>query len=225
MRVRFCDEFDGGFGWIVDELRGRTSHAVAVDGAVWLVDPVDAPGVDERVRALGEPAGIVQLLDRHNRDAAALSRRLGVPYLRVPRTGGSTPFELIAIVDLPRWREVALWWPGGRVLAVADALGTLPYFRAGGEQLGVYPWLRLTPPAQLGELDPLHVLCGHGEGVHGEAASAALRSALRTSRLQAPAAFVRGGGWLAAELARRARLGGVRRNPRRSSSRRRSDGQ
>ena len=52
MTIRFCDEFDGGIGWIADELLGRTSHALVVDGGVWLVDPVAAPEAEERVRVL-----------------------------------------------------------------------------------------------------------------------------------------------------------------------------
>lgn len=57
----------------------RASHALAVEGRVWLVDPVDAPELEARIRLLGEPAGVVQLLDRHGRDCAAWAARLGVP--------------------------------------------------------------------------------------------------------------------------------------------------
>ena len=38
----------------------------------------------ERALTLGEPAGVLQLLDRHNRDCAALAARLGVPHLVAP---------------------------------------------------------------------------------------------------------------------------------------------
>jgi hypothetical protein len=40
LRVRFCDEFDGGFGWIVDEFMERCSHALVANGRVWVIDPV-----------------------------------------------------------------------------------------------------------------------------------------------------------------------------------------
>ena len=43
--VTFCDESDGGFGWIAPEppWMQRASHALAADGGVWLVDPTDFP--------------------------------------------------------------------------------------------------------------------------------------------------------------------------------------
>ena len=45
--------------------------------------------------ALGEPAGVVQLLDRHNRDCAAVAAELGVPHLVVPDAVPDSPFEAI----------------------------------------------------------------------------------------------------------------------------------
>jgi len=175
--MRLCDEQDFGFGWISDGPVPRTSHALAADSGVWIVEPVDAPGLDERIAALGEPRGVLQLLDRHNRDGEAVARRLGVPLHRL----GTGPFEAIGIVRIPGWRELALWWPERRVLVAGDALGTLPYFREPGAVLGIHPLLRLTPPRQLAALEPLHVLVGHGEGVHEDAADE-LRRALRRSR-------------------------------------------
>jgi hypothetical protein len=185
MRVRFCDEFDAGFGWIADEFMQRCSHALVVEGRVWLIDPVDGDGVEERVRAAGTPAGVLQLLDRHNRDCAALAARLGVRHHLVPQ-GSLGPFGFVGVKDSRSWKEVALWWPERRVLVCADALGTAPYFRAGDERLAVHPLLRLSPPLrQLGALEPDVVLCGHGEGLL-EDASGALRQALSTSRRRIP---------------------------------------
>jgi glyoxylase-like metal-dependent hydrolase (beta-lactamase superfamily II) len=185
---RWVDEFDGSFGWAIEEVRRRTSHALVVDGDVWLVDPVVVPGLDERVRAAGVPRGVIQLLDRHKRDAREFAARLGVPHLRLPDHDHDTPFSFVPLVAMPGWHEVALWWPEQRVLACGDALGTLPYFVAPGERLGVYPWLRLAPPAGLRLVEPLHVLCGHGEGVHGDDTPALLREALDTSRRRMPGA-------------------------------------
>ena len=175
-----------GFGWLIRERYARTSHALAAGGLVWLVDPVDVEGLDERVRASGEPAGVIQLLDRHNRDCAAIASRLGVPHQVVPETLPDTPFELVRVVRLPRWHEVALWWPERRVLVCADALGTVRFFTAGGGPIGVHPLLRLKPPHSLGRYEPEHVLVGHGEGVHGDDAAPALREALATARTGLP---------------------------------------
>jgi hypothetical protein len=181
--VEAVDEFDGGFGWILrNELMQRCSHALVADGRVWVIDPVDAAGVEERVRAAGEPAGVLQLLDRHNRDCAELARRLEVPHHVVPRAS-IAPFEFLPIRSSRRWREVALWWPDKRVLVCADALGTAAYFCAGGEPLGVHPLLRLRPPRL--DVQPAAILCGHGPGVFA-AADSALREALSTSRRRIP---------------------------------------
>jgi hypothetical protein len=186
--VRVCDELeDGSFGWIEPGFLRRCSHALAVDGRVYLIDPVDEDGLDERINAAGEPAGVIQLLDRHNRDCTELARRLAVPlhYLAAP-----APFVAIPLATPPRWNEIALWWPERRVLVCADALGTISYFRAPGERLGVHPLLRLRPPRALRRVYPEHVLTGHGEGVHDDAA-AALHEALRTSRRRLPAVLLR----------------------------------
>jgi hypothetical protein len=183
----FVDELDWGFGWASPErpkLR-MTSHALLADGGVWLVDPSEADGIEERVRALGEPAGVIQLLDRHARACASFAQRLGVPHHVVPFNGVG-PFETIPLVRRRLWRESALWWPERRVLVCADALGTVRhYFALGGEPLGVHPLLRLIPPRQLARLEPEHVLVGHGKGVH-EGATGALRDALRNSRRRLP---------------------------------------
>ena len=192
MRVRFCDELDWGFGWIAAEppLIQRCSHALRVDGKVWIFDAVEGEGVEERIRALGEPAGVVQLLDRHARDCATLAQKLGVPLHRVPfLVVPDTPFRPLLIVRNRYWQEIALWWQARQVLICADALGTVGYFCAPGERLGVHPLLRLVPPQRLGALEPAHVLVGHGEGIHDDAA-AALHEALSTSGRRIPRLLV-----------------------------------
>jgi hypothetical protein len=177
LTFRFCDESDYGFGWIPHERLVRTSHALAVEGRVWLVDVVVWPDALERARSLGEPAGVIQLLDRHNRDCADVAAQLGVPHLRVPDRLDA-PLQIVRVVNLPLWHERALWWPEGRVLVVADALGTVGYFTPRGAALGVHPLLRLFPPKRrLGRLEPDVVLVGHGEGVRN--ASQPFRKALR----------------------------------------------
>jgi hypothetical protein len=190
--LRFCDELEDGrgFGWVADEFLERASHALAADGGVWVLDPLAFPEAEERARALGEPRGVITLLDRHRRDSAEVAERLGVPHLEVPYDGvPGAPFELLPVRRGRLWREVALWWPEARVLACGDALGTTAYYRAGDERLAVHPLLRLRPPRALAALEPLHVLCGHGEGVRGEEATPALQEALATARRRLPRAW------------------------------------
>jgi hypothetical protein len=203
VEIVVCDETELGFGWIAPEppRLERASHALLAGGRVWLVDPVDGAGVEERVRGLGEPAGVLQLLDRHPRDCAELARRLEVPHLRLPFGGvPGSPFEVRKVLDVPGWRELALWWEDERVLVCAEALGTVGYYRAPGEPLAVHPFLRLYQPRALRDvarcLAPGHVLVGHGEGIHGEGAAAALAQAVRGARRATPR-------WLRHQLRRR----------------------
>ena len=192
MILERCDEFEGGFGWTEPGFLERASHALEVGGGVLLFDPVDMPGIEEGIRALGEPEAVVQLLDRHERDCAAIAVRLGVPHLRMELGAHGGRGRLVRIVWNRVWKEVAFWEPERRVLVVADALGTVGYFTAPGEPIGVHPLLRLRPPRDLGELEPEHILCGHGAGVHGPTAAAALREALATSRRRLPRALASG---------------------------------
>jgi hypothetical protein len=187
MNVGFVDELDDAFGWIDDSRLRRASHALAAAERVWVFDPIAGDGVEERIRSLGEPAAVVQLLDRHDRDAAPLAQRLGVPLEIVPEVLPGTPFRLLPILRSRFWREVALWWPERRILVCGDALGTIPnYFRAGEERVGVHPFLRVRPPRRLSGLDPLHVLVGHGEGVHGEDTGRAVDEAIASARRRIP---------------------------------------
>src|SRR5690242_17291018 len=136
VRFRFCDDRgDAGFSWISEEPMTRTSHALAEGGRVWLVDPLDWPEAIDRARRRGEPAAVIQLLDRHGRDAAAVAGTLGVPHLVAPPSLPDTPFE---VVDVRRgvWQEIALWWPAQRTLVVADAVGGNAFFAVDGDRLG-----------------------------------------------------------------------------------------
>jgi hypothetical protein len=188
---RFCDEMDGGFGWQVDERMERTSHAIVAEGGVWLFDPLLWAPALERVAELGKPAGVVQLLDRHERDSAAVAAKLGIPHYAVPPHDlPDSGIELVRVVDSRFWHELAAWIPSRRTLVCADALGTAGYFRAADEPLGVHPFLRLKPPRALARYEPQHVLCAHGAGVHGSETPEALREALRTARRRLPRALV-----------------------------------
>jgi hypothetical protein len=177
--VRFVDETPFGFGWISPEpaFMQRCSQALVAGGGVWLIDPVDGDGLDERIRALGEPQGVVVLIERHQRDASAFAARFGVPVRRAPDLG-AVPFEVVRLGQ----GEVALWLAERETLVVGEALGSVQYMRAPGEQVGVHPFRRLTPPRRLARFAPQHLLFGHGEGLHGPDAAAALRDTLAHAR-------------------------------------------
>ena len=156
----------------------RASHALVTESGTWLVDPVD----NERVGELENVAGVLQLLDRHNRDCAELARRLDVPHVVLPRA----PLAPFTFIDISK-HEVALWWQDKHVLLCPEALGTARFFRAGDERLGVHPLLRWRPPRL--DVQPDVILCGHGPGIFGDAAGA-LREALSTSRRRIPQQLV-----------------------------------
>lgn len=203
------DRWDGGLSWTREgDPVQRTSHALVDDGGVWLIDPVDAPGLDEELADLGEVAGVVLLLDRHKRDCDTLAERLGVPVLLpaplasvaddldcdVETFAGTLPgtdFRTVPLATNRLWREVALYDDARGTLVVPEAVGTADFFLAGEERLGVHPGLRLVPPrAALGDLRPERILVGHGAGVFDGAATE-LRYALRNSRRNAPRLYMR----------------------------------
>jgi len=186
--VSFVDELEGCVGWIEESRVARTGHALAAGGRVWLIDPIDGDGVDERVRRLGDPVGVIQLLDRHNRSCADLARRYAVSHHVAPLAVSGSPFVFVNVVRRRWWREVALWWPEPQILVCADAIGTSRFFRAGDEPAGVHPLLRLAPPQVLRALAPLHLLVGHGEGLHGDATRDLYR-AIDTARRRLPRAL------------------------------------
>lgn len=173
-----------GLSWSESTGMARAAHAVLDDGHVWLIDPFDDAAAIAAATELGSVAGVIQLLDRHNRDCAALAQRLNVALYKLPaQTTG--PFTPIKVIANRAWNEVALWWPQRQALIVPEAVGTVEAF-ALGRRLGVHPMLRLTPPRrQLGTLAPEVLLVGHGAPLQSDAASA-LREALDRSRGDAP---------------------------------------
>jgi len=205
-RLREIDRFDGGVGWIAypDETMERASHALAADDGVWLVDPVDADGLDDLLAEFGDVAGVVVCLDRHKRDAAAIARRHDVsvhiprwmsgvagevdaPIERAAGELGDSGYELFRIRDssIPPWQEAGLYNADTGTLVVPESVGAAGYFLADGEPLGVHPMLRFTPPrAALSGYRPERILVGHGEGVLTDAATA-LDEALASSKTTA----------------------------------------
>ncbi|MFW5922629.1 MAG: hypothetical protein ACOCRC_04960 [Halodesulfurarchaeum sp.] len=197
------DRFDDGFGWFARpaETMQRASHAIDFGDGVWIIDPVDAVGIDEEIEALGEVKGVVVLLDRHERDCAAFANRFDVPVFRPPyveRTfdapveilDKSLPgedVEVIRTLNWPRWREAALY--DGETLVTADVLGNASYFTVGPERIGVHPMVRIAPPTALAGLNPDRILVGHGPGVH-ENATRALDRSLAGARRRLPQAWL-----------------------------------
>jgi hypothetical protein len=200
---------DAGVGWIAypEEAMQRASHALAVDGDVWVVDPVDAQGIDDLLADLGSVAGVVVLLDRHRRAAAALANRHDVavhlpavmddvaddvdaPVEQFRGELADTGYRAHTVVDNFAWTEVALYGEHNDVLVVPEAVGTTDYFLARGERLGVHPALRLTPPRTLARFAPERVLVGHGAGIH-EDATRALDDALSGARGRTPGLYLK----------------------------------
>lgn len=204
---REIDRFENGargVGWIAhpEERMQRASHALATDEGVYVVDPVDADGIDALLTEFGEVAGVVVLLDRHKRDAAAVARRhdaaVYVPDVMAGITGDldadttvvrhdldGSGFAVHGIIDNPLWSEAALYNEDDGTLVVPEAVGTSSYFLAGDERLGVHPALRMTPPKRLRRFDAERVLVGHGEGVL-EGAASAVDDAVSGARGRAP---------------------------------------
>ncbi|USZ68272.1 hypothetical protein NGM10_00680 [Halorussus salilacus] len=202
------DRWEGGVGWIAhpDEAMLRASHALAVDDEVWVVDPVDAPGVDDLFAEFGEVAGVVVLLNRHYRDADELAQRHDVPVYvpawfdrapdlsaevrRFDETLPGTDYRLLRVFDRFGWEEGALYDEDEGTLLVPESVGNAPYFTTDDERLGVHPMMRLFPPSVLRGLRPDRVLVGHGPGALDDAARA-LDDALGGARRRAPTLFAR----------------------------------
>jgi hypothetical protein len=179
------EEHPLGLTWVVEEPMERAFHALVDDGRVWLIDPLDGPEMEDAM-ALGQPAAVLQLLDRHNRDCAAIAARLGVPHLKVPDAILDSPFEAIAAVRMPGWKETALWWPARKALVVAEVLAANPMHTGGEQRVGMHLFLRPWPPSSLRGYRPEHLLLGHGRSVHGPEAVATVETAYARARRDLP---------------------------------------
>jgi hypothetical protein len=172
------DAFDGGFGWQAHpaEPLQRTSHALATDDGLWLLDPVDAPGLDAELAARSPGAdesatvaGVAVCAGWHARDAAAVAARHEVPvtvpswmdrplaHLDVPADEDvavrrvddhlpGTDVALHRVGPMGAWTEAVCWRERDRTLYVPESLGTADAFVAGDERLGVIFYARLFPP-------------------------------------------------------------------------------
>jgi hypothetical protein len=204
--------WENGVGWIAhpDERMQRASTALVDGDDVWVIDPVDAPGLDDLLAEFGDVAGVVVGLDRHFRDADTVASRhdvavhapswmsgvreeVNAPIERFDSYLADTDIRAIRVRDssVPPWQEVALYREADGTLVVPEAVGAGTFFLVDPERLGVHPALRLFPPRQaLGSLSPKRVLTGHGGGVE-DRATEALRDALAGSRTRAPKLYAK----------------------------------
>jgi hypothetical protein len=174
-----------GVTWVEQDTMARAGHALVDGRRVWLIDPYENADAIAAATELGTPAGVLQLLDRHNRDCKTIADRLGVPLIRLPVDGAGTPFTTFPMISNGAWREVALWWADQRALVVAEAVGSASWF-ALGRRAGLHPVLRLVPPReQLLRFQPERLFVGHGEAIES-GAQAALREALDHARSDLP---------------------------------------
>jgi hypothetical protein len=212
-------EWRGGFTWIAhpEEAMERASQVLAVspDGAVadrdaepaavdlWIVDPVDAVGVDDRIADRGRVAGVVVLSGYHSRDATAFARRYGVPVFLpeplAPLESGlgadaetfagqlpGTAYSVVPVRSWPGWREAALHEPDSGTLVVAESLVRQAAGTAPDEEVAVAPYLRLWPPrAVFAGRQVNRLLVGHGDPMLEEA-GAAIEAALANARFGTP---------------------------------------
>ncbi|MBI2690583.1 MAG: hypothetical protein HYX29_01370 [Solirubrobacterales bacterium] len=186
------EQHEFGSSWTQIESMGRCSHALVHDGRVWLVDPVDSEGDVDRAIGDNEPAGVIQLLDRHDRDSAALAERLSVPHLNLPTAVPESPFTTFSVIDRRIWREVGLWWAERKVLVVAEAIMTTAALAIAGTGIGVHPGLRLIPPGALRPYTEVHhLLPGHGEPLHAPDLGERIQTALDKSRSDLPRTIAR----------------------------------
>jgi len=207
--IRTIDQWENGFGWLAhpEEDGARASHAIDSEDGVWVIDPVDAPGIDEHLRELGEVAGVVVLCSHHARDADAIANRhdvsvyvprwmnrvaerIDAPIERFETAFGRSGFDIYRFEPLSLWQEAIAYRESDGTLVVPDLLGSGPGYTVGSERVGVVLSHRLAPPKEtLGDLQPERLLFGHGDGVF-EGASEALDTALSGARRRLPRALV-----------------------------------
>ncbi|WP_277553525.1 hypothetical protein [Halobaculum limi] len=206
--LHVVDRWEDGVGWLAHptEQGARASHAVRGDDGVWLIDPLDAPGLDDLLDSYGPVAGVAVLSSYHARDAGVLAdrhdvavhvprwmdrvdERVAAPVERFDGSFGASGFHVQRFEPLGLWREAIGYRPDDGTLVVPDLLGSGPGYTVGDERVGVVLSHRMFPPRRLAQLAPDRILFGHGEGVFTDA-SAALSDALDGARRRFPRALV-----------------------------------
>lgn len=187
-KVTVLHRWSNGLTWMAhpDATLQRASHALVDGDDVWLVDPLDAEGLDDELATFGTVAGVAVLSSRHGRHADRLARRHDVS-IHVPAWFDGrnldfdapvetyndeldgTGFEVLWRID-SSFQEAALFHPERRTLLVGDTLMTAVLTGEDGRlELGL-PLMRLWPPA----VDPEsiavdRVLVSHGKPVVDDA--------------------------------------------------------
>jgi hypothetical protein len=190
----------GSFSWMLGPIdpMSRACSAIVLGAGTVLVDPVDADGLDAQLAVLPAVIGVVTLLDRHQRDAAAIAGRLGVPRLIPVALGGEglrlDGVQERAVIARRGWREALMWLPDRLLLVCPETLGTAAFDLARRrDPLGMHPFARPFPPrAAFRGIDPVVIAVGHGPPVTVDA-TAAMRRVLGRARLQLPRHWLRFG--------------------------------
>jgi hypothetical protein len=204
------DRWDEGVGWIAhpDEDGERASHALKADDGVWVIDPVDTPGIDELLGEMGDVAGVAVLSSHHARDAGPIAirhdvavhipqwmdriaERVDAPIKREKRVLGDIGFNIYPVEPLSIYQGAIAYRDADGTLIVPDLLSSGSAYPVGDERVGVMLGLRLFPPRNTFDgLEPERILFGHGEGVF-EDTTTALDDALATARKRYPQALVK----------------------------------
>ena len=202
-------EWEDGFGWFAHptEEGKRASYAFAFDDGVWIVDPIYADGVEDRIADLGTVVGIAVCSSWHARDADLFAERYDVPIF-IPEAMSRIANQVEAPIrryenDLddagvevfhrhpfPRADEAILFHERTGTLYIPDSFGTTPGHTVGDERIGLDAFMRLSPPTDLLCVEPDRICCGHGGAIF-EDASSALEDAIKGGRRRFPRAIVR----------------------------------
>ena len=196
-------DWPGGFTWLAHptEAMERASHAIGVtaDGrpaesaadvdAVWVVEPIDYDGLDDRLNSLGPVAGVVVLASFHRRDATAVAGRHDVPVHLGGTVGrlasrvdaptrvfhdrlAGTGFRTIPVMGGIPWTESVLSDGSTGTLVATEVLVSSDAATGPGERAAVSPYVRLFPPrAALGTLSVSRLLVVHGPPILDDAQS------------------------------------------------------
>lgn len=216
--IEVIDRWEDGFGWMAHpgEKGSRASHVIRGTNGVWVFDPLEGPGVHDRLSELGAVAGVVVQDHLHCRDAGAFADRHGVA-VHLPawmdqvakrfdaptRMFEAPPGELVELGESDiwvrtidpstAWREMLVYRPTDGTLRIADMLLNSPVMNVGNEEVGCHFFHRFAPPRNaFTDIDPERLLFGHGAGIFDDAA-ASLEYTLSHARRNLPRALVRQG--------------------------------